>query len=41
MAQNYDSIGLDKLAKDARRVLKKSYPLYEPHYTLEQRTAHA
>jgi outer membrane protein assembly factor BamD len=35
MAQNYDSIGLDKLAKDARRVLKKSYPLYEPHYTLD------
>ncbi len=35
MARNYDSIGMDKFAKDARRVLKKSYPLYEPHYSLE------
>jgi outer membrane protein assembly factor BamD (BamD/ComL family) len=34
MARNYDSLGMDKLAKDARRVLKKSYPIYEPHYTL-------
>ena len=35
MAYNYDAIGTTKLAKDTRRVLKKSYPLYEPHYSLE------
>jgi outer membrane protein assembly factor BamD len=35
MAYNYDIIGLDTLAKDARRVLKKSYPTYQPHYTLK------
>ena len=35
MAYNYDAIGMEVLAKDARRVLKKSYPLYEPHYSLE------
>ncbi|CAB5496869.1 Outer membrane beta-barrel assembly protein BamD [uncultured Gammaproteobacteria bacterium] len=35
MARNYDSVGMDRLAKDTRRVLKKSYPLYEPHYTLD------
>ncbi len=34
MARNYNEIGADKLAEDARRVLKQSYPLYEPHYTL-------
>jgi outer membrane protein assembly factor BamD len=35
MAYNYDIIGEKKLAKDTRRVLKKSYPLYTPHYSLE------
>lgn len=35
MAHNYDNINMPKLAKDARRVLKKSYPLYEPHYKLD------
>ena len=35
MAHNYDIIGIGKLAADARRVLKNSYPLYEPHYSLE------
>jgi len=35
MAYNYDVIGTEKLSKDVRRVLKKSYPLYEPHYSLE------
>jgi outer membrane protein assembly factor BamD len=35
MAHNYDVISADMLAKDARRVLKKSYPLYTPHYSLE------
>ncbi len=35
MAYNYDVISADILAKDARRVLKKSYPLYTPHYSLE------
>jgi outer membrane protein assembly factor BamD len=35
MAHNYDVISADILAKDARRVLKKSYPLYTPHYSLE------
>lgn len=35
MAHNYDIISADILAKDARRVLKKSYPLYTPHYSLE------
>ncbi len=34
MARNYSTINMDKLAKDVRRVLKKSYPLYEPHYNL-------
>ncbi len=35
MAYNYDQIGQEKLASDARRVLKSSYPLYTPHYSLE------
>ena len=35
MAHNYDVISADILAKDTRRVLKKSYPLYTPHYSLE------
>ena len=35
MAHNYDVISAEILAKDARRVLKKSYPLYTPHYSLE------
>jgi len=35
MAHNYDQLGTDKLAQDARRVLEKSYPLYTPHYSLE------
>ena len=35
MAHNYDVISANTLAKDARRVLKKSYPLYTPHYSLE------
>jgi outer membrane protein assembly factor BamD len=34
MAHNYDIINTPKLAKDTRRVLKKSYPLYIPHYSL-------
>lgn len=36
MAHNYDIIKLPTLAKDARRVLNKSYPLYTPHYSLEK-----
>ena len=35
MAHNYDIINADTLAKDARRVLELSYPLYTPHYSLE------
>lgn len=35
IAYNYDIIKAKTLAKDVRRVLKKSYPLYEPHYTLD------
>ncbi|MBA5248070.1 MAG: outer membrane protein assembly factor BamD [Gammaproteobacteria bacterium] len=35
MAHNYDQIGMDTLAKDTRRVLTKSYPTYEPHYSLD------
>ena len=35
MAHNYDIIDADTLASDARRVLKLSYPLYTPHYSLE------
>ena len=35
MAYNYDIINTPILAQDARRVLKKSYPLYTPHYSLE------
>lgn len=35
MAHNYDVISADTLAKDTRRVLTKSYPLYTPHYSLE------
>lgn len=35
MARNYDGIKAKKLAADARRVLKNSYPLYQPHYTLK------
>ncbi|AYQ56805.1 Outer membrane beta-barrel assembly protein BamD [Bathymodiolus thermophilus thioautotrophic gill symbiont] len=34
MAHNYDLIHMKTLAKDARRVLKKSYPAYRPHYSL-------
>ncbi len=36
MAHNYDAIAAAKLAQDARRVLNKSYPLYEQHYSLEK-----
>ncbi len=35
MAYNYDVISANILAKDARRVLKNSYPSYTPHYSLE------
>jgi len=35
IAHNYDKINASKLAKDARRVLKASYPRYTPHYSLE------
>lgn len=35
MAYNYDIINTPILATDARRVLKQSYPLYTPHYSLE------
>lgn len=35
MAHNYDKIKLTTLAQDARRVLKHSYPLYTPHYSLK------
>jgi outer membrane protein assembly factor BamD len=35
MAYNYDAINANILAKDARRVLKNSYPAYTPHYSLE------
>ena len=35
LAYNYDKINSDKLAEDARRVLKTSYPKYKPHYSLE------
>ncbi|QKQ24014.1 outer membrane protein assembly factor BamD [Candidatus Ruthia endofausta] len=35
MARNYDAISANILAKDARRVLKNSYPSYTPHYSLE------
>ncbi|CAC9625164.1 Outer membrane beta-barrel assembly protein BamD [uncultured Gammaproteobacteria bacterium] len=35
MAHNYDLIYMKILAKDARRVLKKSYPAYRPHYSLK------
>ncbi|WXT99819.1 MAG: Outer membrane protein assembly factor BamD [Catillopecten margaritatus gill symbiont] len=35
MARNYDHVGMDTLAKDARRVLTKSYPVYTPHYTID------
>lgn len=34
MAHNYDHINMKTLAKDTRRVLKKSYPIYQPHYSL-------
>ena len=34
IAQNYDMINAPKLAEDARRVLKSSYPKYTPHYSL-------
>lgn len=34
MAYNYDLIGATDLARDTRRVLQKSYPLYTPHYSL-------
>jgi len=35
IAHNYDKINMPKLAEDARRVLKASYPKYIPHYSLE------
>jgi len=35
IAHNYDKIDAPILAKDARRVLKASYPKYIPHYTLD------
>lgn len=35
MAYNYDLIHMKTLAQDARRVLKKSYPAYRPHYSLK------
>jgi len=35
VAHNYDKIDAPKLAEDARRVLKASYPKYTPHYSLE------
>ncbi|WP_369151338.1 outer membrane protein assembly factor BamD [Candidatus Thiodubiliella endoseptemdiera] len=35
MAHNYEHIGMHTLAKDARRVLVKSYPTYKPHYNLD------
>ena len=35
IARNYDKINAPKLAEDARRVLKASYPKYTPHYSLE------
>jgi len=35
IAYNYDKINAPKLAEDARSVLKKSYPKYTPHYSLE------
>ena len=35
IAYNYDKINAPKLAEDARRVLKASYPKYTPHYSLE------
>lgn len=35
MAHNYDAINATTLAKDTRRVLKNSYPLYTPHYSLD------
>lgn len=36
MAHNYDAISALKLAADTRRVLKNSYPLYKPHYSLKK-----
>jgi len=36
MAHNYDKINAPILAKDARRVLKESYPKYIPHYSIEE-----
>jgi len=35
IAYNYDKINAPKLAEDARKVLKVSYPKYTQHYTLE------
>jgi outer membrane protein assembly factor BamD len=35
IAYNYDSLGKKNLAKDARRVLKASYPKYKKHYSLK------
>jgi outer membrane protein assembly factor BamD len=35
IAYNYDNISKKQLAKDARRVLGKSYPKYTPHYSLK------
>jgi len=35
IAYNYDKINAPKLAEDALRVLKASYPKYTPHYSLE------
>jgi outer membrane protein assembly factor BamD len=36
MARNYDVVKMTTLAIDARRVLKKSYPKYKPHYSLKK-----
>lgn len=35
MAYNYDLLGKKDLASDARRILKKSYPKYQKHYSLD------
>lgn len=35
MAYNYDLIDANLLASDARRILNESYPLYTPHYSLD------
>ena len=35
MAHNYDILGTEQLAIDARRVLDKNYPQYKPKYSLD------